>query len=113
MKGTTKQYTIEGVPDFDAKTFLRPQINNPLTKNRQVKVQFALTCNMERVDMRSGEVITVPAHFRSKNEINLDSTDVNRLYSKSVDKMMEAMSTYQSQGSNWRLKSVVFWLSTR
>ena len=58
LKETTKQYIIEGVPDFDAKTFLdevRPQINDLLTENRRVKVQFALSCNMERIDMRSGD----------------------------------------------------------
>ena len=109
LKGTTKQYIFEGVTGYDAKSFLdevRPQIISLLNENRKVKVFFVLSCNMERVDMKTGEVITVTAHFSSKNVINLDSTDVNILYSKSVDKMMEAMSTYQSLGSNWRLKSV-------
>ena len=109
LKGTTKQYIFEGVTGYDAKSFLdevRPQIISLLNENRKVKVFFVLSCNMERVDMKTGEKITVTAHFSSKNVINLDSTDVDILYSKSVDKMMEAMSTYQSLGSNWRLKSV-------
>ena len=109
LKGTTKQYIFEDVTGYDAKSFLdevRPQIISLLNENRKVKVFFVLSCEMERVDMKTGEVITITAHFNSKNVINLDSTDVDILYSKSVDKMMEAMSTYQSLGSNWRLKSV-------
>jgi len=109
LKGTAKEYTIDGIPGYDVKSFLdevRPQIINKLTKNRQVIVQFVLTCNMEKVELKTGEVITNPAHFWSNGETNIASTDVDNLYSKSKDKMMEAMSTYQSQGSNWRLKSV-------
>ena len=62
---------------------------------------------MERADMKTGEQITVEAHFSSKNAINLDSTDVIVLYSNSVEKMMESKANYQSRGSNWRFKSVV------
>jgi len=36
----------------------------------------------------------------------LGSTDVNALYSNSVDKMLENMASYQSRISNWRFKSV-------
>ena len=57
--------------------------------------------------MKTGEVTTAKPHFSSKNAINLNSTDVNALYSKSVEKMMESMANYQSRGSNWRFKSVV------
>ena len=78
-----------------------------LTKNRRVKVYCVLACLMERADMKTGEQITVEAHFSSKNAINLDSTDVIVLYSNSVEKMMESKANYQSRGSNWRFKSVV------
>ena len=83
LNGTAKQYTIDGVSDYDVKTFLyevRSQVIDKLTGNRQVKVYFALSCNMERVDMKTGDVITAKPHFSSKNAINLDSTDVNILY---------------------------------
>ena len=110
IKGTAKQYTIDGVVGYDAESFLdevQPQIADLLVKNRQVTVYFVLSCNMERVDMKTGQVITVEAPFSSKNAINLDSADVNILYSNAVKKIKESMSTYQEQGSNWRFKSVV------
>ena len=59
-----------------------------------------------KFELKTGEVITNPAHFWSNGETNIEFTDVNNLYSKSKDKMIEATSTYQSQGSNWRLQSV-------
>jgi Rho termination factor, N-terminal domain len=110
LKGTVKQYIIEGVAGYDVKPFLdeiRPIIVDLLTKNRQVKVYFVLSCDMERVDIKTSEKITTEAHFHSKSATNLESTDVNSLYSNSADKMMENMANYQSQGSNWRFKSVV------
>ena len=80
LKGNVKQYTIDGVSGYDPKTFLhevRPAIIDLLTENRQVKVYFVLSCIMERINMKSGDVVSVEAHFRSKNATNLGSTDVN------------------------------------
>ena len=34
-------------------------------------------CVMERVDIKSGQTTTDEPHFRSTNEVVLDSTDVN------------------------------------
>jgi len=56
--------------------------------------------------MKSSAVVSVEAHFSSKNVMNLGSTDVNVLFDKSADKMLENMASYQSRGSNWRFKAV-------
>jgi len=45
--------------------------------------------------MKSGAVVSVEAHFSSKNATNLGSTNVNVLFDKSADKMMENMVSYQ------------------
>ena len=37
---------------------------------------------MEKVDLKSGEVIANEAAFHSKTEVNLESTDSNELFSK-------------------------------
>ena len=37
---------------------------------------------MEKVDLKSGEVIAKEAAFHSKTEVNLESTDSNELFSK-------------------------------
>ena len=62
---------------------------------------------MEKVDMKSGEVVEAEPNFKSKNEIILDATDVGEIYSDAVDKIKESMASYQMRGSNWRFKSVM------
>ena len=37
---------------------------------------------MEKVDLKSGEVIVKEAAFHSKTEVNLESTDSTELFSK-------------------------------
>src|SRR5688572_26446242 len=109
IKGFTKRYTIEGTGGIDVTSFLdavRPRVVGLLTKSRGVKVQFNLMCVMEKVDMKSGEVVEAEPNFKSKNEIILDATDVGEIYSGAVDKIKESMASYQMRGSNWRFKSV-------
>ena len=36
----------------------------------------------------------------------MDETDVNEIYKKAVDKMMESMANFQRMGSNWQFRSV-------
>src|SRR5688572_7004230 len=109
IKGFTKRYTIEGTGGIDVTSFLnavRPRVVGLLTKSRGVKVQFNLLCVMEKVDMKSGEVVEAEPNFKSKTEIILVATDVGEIYSSAVDKIKESMASYQIQGSNWRFKSV-------
>src|ERR1043165_7701587 len=110
LDGTTSQYTVDGISGVDAESFLnivKPQVIDLLVENRQVKVRFVLTCDMERVDMKTGEKIKSQPHFSSKNALNLDSTDVNEIYANSVDKVLESIAHFQMQGSNWRFTAVV------
>ena len=61
---------------------------------------------MERVN-NSGEVINTNVPFAAKAMINLESTDVHGLYHEAGEKMLEALSNFKSQGSNWRFKQVL------
>src|SRR6218665_1494813 len=62
---------------------------------------------MERIDMKSGQVPTDEPHFRSMNEVILDSTDENEVFNNAIDKILDAMASYQMRGSNWRFRQVV------
>ena len=62
---------------------------------------------MEKVDMKSGEVVEAEANFKSKTEIILEATDVGEIYSNAVDKIKESMASYQMRGSNWRFRAVL------
>ena len=56
--------------------------------------------------MKSVEVINTTAPFVSKTEVVLEETDVNDLYNRASDRILESMAMFQMRGSNWRLKSV-------
>ena len=111
MKGFTKQYSIDGHNAPDALPFLvnaQPQVISFLSSNRQKKVNFVLTCVMERVDMKTGEVyIANDVPFVSKTVVILDSTDISQIYRNAVDKIMEIIASFLSQESDWRFKAVV------
>ena len=53
-----------------------------LINRRQTKVKLILSCMMEKVDLKSGEVIAKDAVFHSKTEVNLESTNSKELFSK-------------------------------
>src|SRR5688572_24100945 len=110
LKGFAKRYTIQGTGGIDITSFLnavRPQVVSLLMKNRGEKVQFNLVCVMEKVDMKSGEVVETEANFKSKTVIVLEATDVGEIYSNAVDKIKESMASYQMRGSNWRFRAVL------
>ena len=62
---------------------------------------------MEKVDLKSGEMIAKEAAFHSETEVNLESTDSNELFSKMKETVLESLSKFQRQGSNWRFHSVL------
>ena len=109
IKGFAKQYTVDGIAGTDAVTFLnhvKSEVVNLISKNRQTKINLVLLCEMERVDIKSGEVINIAAPFLSKTEVVLDGTDVGELYNTASDKILESVAKFQMMGSNWRLRAV-------
>ena len=79
------QYRIHGKDWIDRDLFLVNTIQSItilLINRRQTKVKLILSCMMEKVDLKSGEVIAKEAAFRSKPEVNLESTNSNELFSK-------------------------------
>ena len=62
---------------------------------------------MEKVDIKSGEVIAKEAAFHSKTEVNLEITDSNELLSKMKETVFESLAKFQRQESNWKFHSVL------
>ena len=62
---------------------------------------------MEKVDLKSGEVIDKEAAFHSQTEGNLESTNCNELFSKMKGTVLESLTAFQRQGNNWRFRSVL------
>ena len=68
------QYRIDGKDWIDPDLFLvnaKQSITNLLINRRQTKVKLNLSCMMEKVDLKSGELITKESAFQSKTEITL------------------------------------------
>ena len=62
---------------------------------------------MKKVDLKCGEVKAKEAAFHSKTEFNLESTNINELFSKIKETVLESLAKFQRQGSNWRFHSVL------
>ena len=109
LKGFSKQHTIEGWFGIDLESFLKdvqPSVMSFLSRNRQTKVYIIAKCVMERVNS-DGDVINQNVPFPAKSVINLEGTNLHDLYDKARGSILEHISTFQQQGSNWRFKEVL------
>ena len=76
-------YLIDGKDWIDPDLFLdnaKQSITNHLIDRRQTKVKLILSSMMEKVDLKSGEVIVKEAAFHCKTEVNFKSIDSNELF---------------------------------
>ena len=110
LRKFTMQYVIEGRAGYDPESFMadvKRSVINFLRNNRRTKTKLIMRCNMEKNNFSTGEVIVNKTSFHSKPEVNLEGTDVDDLYNAMVDRVLEAMATFQRDGSNWTFKSII------
>ena len=110
LKKFAIHYRVDGKDWIDPDLFLlysKQLITNLMINTRQTKVKLILSCMMEKVDLKSGEVIAKEAACHSKTEVNLESTNSNELFSKMKETVLVSLAKFQRQGSNWRLHSVL------
>ena len=110
LKKFAIQYRIDGKDWIDPDLFLvnaKQSITNLLINRRQTKFKLILSCTMEKVDLKSGEMIVKEAAFHSKTEVNLESTNSNELFSKMKETVLVSLAKFQRQGSVWRFRSVL------
>ena len=85
LKNFAIQYRIKGSNGYDPESVQlnsKQRITNLMINTRQTKVKLILSCMMEKVDLKIGEVIADEAAFHSKTEVNLESSESNELFSK-------------------------------
>ena len=61
---------------------------------------------MEKVDLKSGEVIAKEAAFHSKTGVSLESTNYSELFSKMKETIFQTLAKFQRQGTNLIFHSV-------
>ena len=65
-----------------------------------------LKCIMSKTNISTGEVEYTVGFFASKVEIALQGTDLDDLYRKAIDKILESLAAFQMRGSNWIFESI-------
>ena len=101
LKNFAIQYRIKESNGYDLESFLlnsKQPITNLMINIRQTKVKLILSCMMEKVDLKSGEVIAKEAAFHSKTEVNLKSNDSKELFSKMKETILEFLSKISKRG---------------
>ena len=100
LKKFAMQYRIDGKDGFDPDLFLvnaNQSITNLLIMTRQYKDKLILSCMIEKVDVKGGEVLVKEAAFHYKTEVSLESTHYNELFSKMKETVSESLAKFQSQ----------------
>ena len=78
LKSYAIHHQIKWLNEYEPESFLlnsKQPIANFMINTRQTKVKLILSCMMEKVDLKSGEVIAKEAEFHSKTEVNIESTN--------------------------------------
>ena len=68
---------------------------------------LSLKCDMERQDIKTGEVVFNLPFFSSGIEAYLRGTNVNDLYQKMTDKILEGITKYNKGGNNFIFKQIL------
>ena len=89
LKSALKKFAIQY--RIDEKDWIDPDLF--LDKDKQY-ITSLLSCMMEKVDIKSGEVMAKEAAFHSKTEVNLESTNSNELFSKMKETVLESLAKF-------------------
>ena len=76
-------------------------------ENKNKKVNFVLTCVMSRLSIVTGEETTINIPFACKYRIVLEATDLGELYDIAKERILETISNFSSNGSNWRVSNIL------
>ena len=101
FRGFTNQFTFEpnGNVTFDPESFLTAVKRKALEKiQTQTKVKIILRSKMKKTDLKTGQSLVEEHQFRSKNEIVLESTDKNELWSLLTEQVLEDLAKFEMNG---------------
>ena len=103
LQNFAREFTIEGKTGYDPRSYfeaVRNLILEIFRENKNTKVKMILICQMQRTDLRTGEIIKVVADFHSEIETNLKGKDENKLFDKIIARIGEVLANFQQSGSN-------------
>ena len=86
-------------------------LNDFFTNHRNIKFSMILVCLMEQQILSKDKGVVGlnedKAYFNSGTHKNLESTDVDKLIRRCVNKIIEELETYQKNGSGWYFKEII------
>jgi len=101
VRGWFQTYEIQGLPKHDLESFVKLVKSKVLTLLKSPrKVKIFLFCEMEKVNITSGETVLKIMLFRSSVEIVLESTDVSELHDLMIEKAKKNITALNARGSN-------------
>ena len=106
----TRQFSYEVEGNEQDASFLnraRDGAMKILRENKNKKGIFVLTCEMSRLSIVTGEETTRTVPFLSKCKSVLEATDLEKLYDTVKEEILENMSKYSSNGSNWKVSNIL------
>ena len=111
VKNVTRQYSYEAERGKqDASVFLervRDAALKIMGEEKNKKVNFVLKCEMSRLSIVTGEEITEVIPFASKSKIVLEMTNIGELYDTAKEQILENISNFSSNGSNWKVSNIL------
>lgn len=111
LKQFANQYTIDvskrGFTDLRGLlAIVQPLIITHLRKNRNIKAKIVVECVMSKTNIATGNQIVENPFFHGFMGTIFEGTNLTEFYQRSVDKIMESLSSFQKEGSNWVIESI-------
>ena len=114
LQGFANKYIVKGQTDVTPFEFFKSKstyLKEFLRNHRNIKVRFVLVCLMEQMlktsDIKPKLSFQDKAYFHSDTYINLESSDVKKILSEVIHKILENITIFQQKGSGWSFKEVV------
>ena len=111
LDGFAQKYIIKGIPGETPNQFFINNIDKIkefLKNHKNIKVRFILEVIMAKWEKNyKGKFeITDHSYFHSETYSNMESTNVKNIIGESKEKILEGISNYQQNGSDWYFKQI-------
>ena len=112
LDGFAQKYIIKTQPGILPSNFfinIKDSIIEFLKNHKNIKVRFILVILMEQVlaDKMTRIYNQDKAYFHSETHANLETTNRKKLYQESTEKILEGITNYQDNGSDWYFKEII------
>ena len=108
------KHKFQGIPGISPPEYLNrvfTTVEEMLKNNRNVKFKMVLVCLMERISVKTDKGVEAvedfEAFFSTRNYINLESTNIEKLVQKCFGKILNDIEDFSSNGSGWYFKEVL------